>query len=340
MAALNRLCRNLLVGGALLVPALAYAESPEPTASSPLTLSPTAPSATESNSPATATDTKDRPVYLDAAPEAPNIHGFFNSPFKTAYVTPRGLVVENAGVVWQPIVGLVIPIGDAGPVKGLTLIGGIWNSVNSAESGSNPSTGPWNEMDVFVGLSGKVADKFKLDLFYGNWNSPQHAFKTEHNIDLKITYDDSKAEIWGKSGFSLNPYVDLWWAVSGDSTVILGKKGDTGYVELGITPTYTVKASPEYPVTLTMPTYFSVGPKTYWDEHDSFDGGNFGLISTSLNASVPLAFIPTRYGFWHADAGVTYDYLINDALLAAGGLASGNDNHNVVILSLGFGFGF
>jgi hypothetical protein len=280
------------------------------------------------------------PAYLDAAPDAPNIHGFFNSPFKTAYVTPRGLVVQNEGLVWQPIVGLVIPIGDLGPVKNFSLVGGIWNSVDTAESGSNPTTGAWDEMDVFVSVGGKIADAVKLDLTYVAFNSPEHAFSTEHNIDLKITYDDSKTPLWGKSGFSLNPYVDLWWAVSGDSTVILGKKGDTGYVELGIAPSYTVKPSPEYPITLTLPTYISVGPKTYWDRNGSFDDSNFGLFSVSLNATMSLAFIPTKYGFWHADAGVTYDYLISDALLAAGGLASGNDDRNVVILSLGFGFGF
>ena len=54
---------------------------------------------------------------------------------------------------------------------------------------------------------------------------PPHAFVVEHNLDLKVGYDDSKW--WGSSGFSLNPYVDLWWAISGSSTVILGRHGGT-----------------------------------------------------------------------------------------------------------------
>jgi hypothetical protein len=279
-----------------------------------------------------------QPVYLDAAtPEQPNIHGFFNSPFKTAYVTPRGLVVQNAGLVWQPVVGLVLPLGDFGPFKDTALIGGIWNSVNTAESGINEFTGAWNEMDVFVGLSAKVAKDFSLALTYGAWNSPPHNFHTEHNLDLKVAYDDS--HFFGDSGFGFHPYVDLWWAISGDSTVILGKKGDTGYVELGLAPTYTIKATAPYPVTLTMPIYTQVGPRDYWADH-GLPGGNVGLVSASLNASVPLAFIPTRYGFWHADLGVNYYYLINDSLLMAGTIASGNDNRNVVVGSVGFGFNF
>jgi hypothetical protein len=146
--------------------------------------------------------------------------------------------------------------------------------------------------------------------------------------------------MWGTSGFSLNPYIDLFWAVAGDSTVILGRKGSTGYFEPGIVPTYTLKASPDYPVTFTFPMYVQIGPNSYWDATHSFGHSDFGLFSVSANASVPLAFIPARFGHWHGDLGVTYDYLINNALLHAGGLASGNTNHNVIIGSIGFGLNF
>ncbi len=131
-----------------------------------------------------------------------------------------------------------------------------------------PPPAPWDEMDVFASFSGSVADNLSLNLTYGAWNSPEHAFKTEHNLDLKISYNDSK--MFGDSGFSLNPYVDLWWAISGDSTVILGRKGGTGYVEPGIVPTFAFKGIAEYPVTITMPAYVSVGPSNYWDRSHAF----------------------------------------------------------------------
>jgi hypothetical protein len=98
-----------------------------------------------------ASDANHEPLYMDAPPEdKPNIHGFFESPFKTSYTTPRGLVVFDHGVVWQPIVGLVFPLGlDLGPViTKPTLVAGIWNSV--AMSQADPSVGGWEEMDVFV----------------------------------------------------------------------------------------------------------------------------------------------------------------------------------------------
>jgi hypothetical protein len=278
------------------------------------------------------------PAVAASAPESPNIHGFFNSSFKTGYLTPRGLYVQNKGVVWQPIVGLVLPIGDVGPFKKLTAVGGIWNDVDTAEAGAaHPDTGGWDEMDPFFSLSANVTDELSLTLTYVVFDSPQSGYSSEHNIDLKVAYDDSK--LWGSTGFGLHPYVDLWWAVSGGSTVVLGQAGATGYAEPGIVPTYTVKAIPDYPITLTAPMYVSVGPRSYWATA-GLPGGNFGVLSASLNASMPLSFIPTKYGFWHVDAGFTYDYLINTSLLHAGTILSGNTDRNVFLSSLGFGFNF
>ena len=177
-----------------------------------------------SQDPATARE----PVYLDAAaPEAPNIHGFFDSPFKTSYTTPRGLVVFDHGVVWQPIVGLVFPLAfDLGPIKKPAVVAGIWNSV--AMSQADPGVGGWEEMDVFVDVGGTVLDKVKVDLTFDDWNfptsvAPPNKPKAEKNIELKGVYDDS--DIWGKdSGFSVNPYVNGFFAVAGSSTVVLGRQ--------------------------------------------------------------------------------------------------------------------
>jgi hypothetical protein len=277
-----------------------------------------------------------RAFMLDDAPETPNIHGFFESPFKTGYLTPRGLYVQNSQLSWQPVVGLVFPLGDFGPVKKVAFVGGIWNCVNTYEAKSNPATGPWDEMDIFASFSGTVANDFGLNLTYGAWNSPEHAFNTEHNLDLKFTYSD---HFLGDS-ISINPYLDCWWAISGSSTVILGRHGGTGYFEPGIVPTYTYKGIASYPITFTLPTYFSVGPSTYWDATHTYTNSIFGLVSCSLDAQVPLAFIPAKYGYWHADAGFTYDYLINNSLLHAGELASGNTDHNCFLGSVGFGVNF
>lgn len=290
--------------------------------------------------PSTGQHATEHPVYYAAdalAEEQPNVHGFLELPFKTAYVTPRGLVVENQGLVFQPVGGLVFPLGDVGPVKGLTFVTGIWNSVNTHQDDTN--VGAWNENDFFASFSGG-AGPFAWTLTYGAWNFPQSTENkpsTEHNLDLKIAFDDSS--IWGKdAAFTLNPYVDLWWAIAGSSTVVLGRQGDTGYVEVGVVPTINWKASADLPIKLTFPTYVSVGPEGYWGADDP--DGHFGVFSASANATIPLNFIPARFGHWHATAGLTYFYLINDNLLEAGRILSGNEDRNVFVGTVGLGVNF
>jgi hypothetical protein len=288
-----------------------------------------------------------KPLFLDAgAADQPNIHGFADVTFTTAYLTPRGLLVFDKGVVIQPIVGLVLPIGDLGPIKNYTWVAGVWNCITASQG--DPDVGGWNEMDFFFSQSGTVADVVTLNLTYGEWNFPQSTVsgkpKAEQNLDLKIGYDDSK--MWGDSGFSLNPYVDCWWAMAGSSTVTFGREGGTGYFEFGIVPTYTVKAIPDYPIKITVPSYFSCGPKDYWGRGGYIAGlsansaSNFGVATIAVNLDVPLSFIPAKYGHWHGDVGVSYDYLINGALLDAGTLLTGNTNRSLVEGSVGFGVNF
>lgn len=103
-------------------------------------------------------------------------------------------------------------------------------------------------------------------------------------------------------------------------------------------PTFTFKPTPNLPIKLTFPTYISVGPEHYWGAVNP--DGNVGVFSASANATVPLNFIPGRYGNWSATVGVTYFYLINENLLAAGEILSGNNNRNVVVGTVGVGVNF
>ena len=279
------------------------------------------------------------PKYLADAAEKPNIHGFFNSPFTTAYVTPRGLVVENQGLVWQPVAGLVLPIPDIG-LKNFSIVGGIWNSVNSNQG--DPRVGAWNEMDVFVGFGFDITPELHLDMDYEAWNFPNSTINkpsTEHVAQAKLSYNDTK--MWGDSGFGIHPYVNFFYAISGSSNVVLGRNGSTYYFEPGIIPTFTIKGS--MPITITVPTYVSIGDKKYWGSGvDALHkpDGNFGVFSSGVNVDVPLTFIPAKYGNWHGDIGVQYYYLINDALLRAGNILSGNTDRNFFRGYVGVGVGF
>jgi hypothetical protein len=272
------------------------------------------------------------PLYADAAPDAPNIHGFFEYPFKTAYVTPRGLVVENQGLVMQPVFGFVFPLDDIGPISKVAFITGLWNSINTNQH--DHFVGPWNEMDYFVSITGSYG-KFTGTATYSPWFFPAHAATVEETSDFKLSYNDTDTLF---RGLSIKPYVDFFYDISGDSPVILGRGGSTYYFELGVSPSYTYKGIEGWPLTFNTPTYFSVGPKNFWAAHDGTS--NFGTFSTAINVTVPLNMIPIRYGAWHADIGLQYFYLMNHSLVEAGGLASGNNNHNVLNASIGVGFNF
>jgi hypothetical protein len=279
------------------------------------------------------------PKYFDAAPAGPQIHGFFDSPFKSAYITPRGLVVEDKGLVWQPVAGLVFPAPGFGLQKA-SVVAGVWNSVNTHQG--DPRVGAWNEMDVFVGYGAEIIPNLRFDIDYEAWNFPQSTLgkpSTEHVSQLKFSYDDTA--LWGGGAFSLHPYLNIFWEWAGSSTVVLGSNGSAGYIEPGIVPTFVLKG--KTPLTFTFPTYISIGQEKYWGRGGSAltkSDGNFGVFSTGANVTVPLTFIPPQYGNWHAEAGVLYYHLINDALLRAGNLISGNTDRDKFNAYVGFGVGF
>lgn len=260
------------------------------------------------------------------AAETPNIHGFVNVPFKTAYITPRGLVVENEGLVIQPIGGLVLPLDET-----FTLIGGVWNSINTNQD--DPEVGSYNEIDPFITLSAKLGD-FELSGTYVPFISPAGAFETEHNIEFALKYSDK----WF-GDLTINPYAKFFWAVSGDSTVVTGRRGDTFDVELGVNPSYTFGKDQQYPVTVSVPTFITVGPENFWGGSDNGDG-NFGVFSTGVNVSIPLAFVPGRFGKWHVGAGVSYYYLINDNLVTAAEIVGTGDDRSRFVGSVEIGLSF
>lgn len=270
----------------------------------------------------------------DAAPGSA-IHGFGDYSIKPDYITPRGLLVTNAGVTSQILGGLVFLTS-----ANTSVVAGLWTDLDSDPRTKTSNLNSWNELDYFIGFNYTPTKQLKLGVSYVTFLSPPGAFKTEQNIEFSASYDDSS-----DSAFSFQPYAKLFWAVDGDSTVVLGKKGHTFDVELGMVPTLKLAG---LPVTLTAPTWLTVGPKSYWSGSTSptffpTKGSNLGVVSTGLTAKVPASFVPARFGNWYLYAGVQYYYLINDSLVDANSLttgASGKGHNNVVNGFAGFGFGF
>jgi hypothetical protein len=271
------------------------------------------------------------PFFLQSADLRSAIHGYVDNEVKSAHITPRGLVIADKGVELQPTGALVFDLYEGkGFLDKVTATAGVWNSLNT--SLHIPTAGPWFEIDYFAGLTFHFADRFSLYTRYVAFDSPGNQFQTDNNIESTLSYDDTG---WLSKDFGLHPYVRLFYNASGSSTVITGRNGNTWDAELGMVPTYTWRGLPHLPVTLTFPTYLTVGPTNFW-------GGdsNVGVFTTSLMATMPIACIPERYGRWHWDVGVSYFNLLNSKLVdAANTLGCGTDR-NRVLGQVGLGFDF
>jgi hypothetical protein len=267
-------------------------------------------------------------------PPALDIHGFFDLSFKNDYITPRGLLVTNTGLTTQALMGLVFDLykNKGGFINDISFYGGTWSDLWSEQH--DPHVGAFNEFDWFVGTDFQFADFWKFGVQYIEFIPPAHDLATsfpavERNIEFSLSYDDSH---WGNV-IAIHPYVKLFYANSGPSTVVLGDKGKTYDVEIGMVPLLMLKKYIGVPITLTAPTWITVGPSSYWNKNDGTTNvcgpvagapgsacalSNAGVVSTGLTAKMPIDFIiPARFGNWYADAGFQYYHIINDALLGA-----------------------
>lgn len=268
------------------------------------------------------------------------LHGFADMSFRTAYITPRGLAVENQGVVFQALGGLVFDIynSDDGFINNVSLVIGAWSSIHSHHpGGENTHLDVWNEFDSFAGINTRFMKDFTFSFTYMDWVSPINAFDEERNLEFKLSYSDHWFE---KYDFTLNPYLSCFYNFAGGSPVVMGATNGSFYLEPGIVPTYTWKGlSSDYPITFSAPTYIQVGDGNFWSASDS-SPAVVGLFSTGLKASVPLAFIPKEYGNWNAYVGFSYYHVISDDLHTANELVGSGDSRDLFVGYTGVGFGF
>ncbi|MBC2666107.1 hypothetical protein H7F51_11320 [Novosphingobium flavum] len=258
-----------------------------------------------------------------------SLHGFGDVSVKNDYITPRGLVVTTKGTTIQVLNGLVLVSPG-----GVAVTAGTWTDLNPGYRDGNITS--LNEFDFFVGVSAPITSRLEAGVQYVQFVSgqPSVAFKDERNIEFSLKYKD------GAKGapVTINPYAKFFWAVDGDSTVVLGKKGDTFDIELGAVPTYAGKG-----FTLSAPTWITVGPKTYWGAKGNplaVEGQNFGVVSIGLKAAMPLTFIKGAAGASVYVQGQYY-HLINDNLVTSQKLLnSGRGGRDKFVGAVGISFGF
>jgi len=250
----------------------------------------------------------------DSSTQSPSIlSGLINLEFSNYHLTPRGLNLQNQGLVAQPKLllywKLYAPKDQAQDVNEITLTTGVWNDVDTEQSGVRP--GNWNEIDPSAGLNVKFLRDWTFESPFTAFMSETHSFPTCWNWDPRLTYHDHFI-----SDFSFNPYIEFFYEISNKSTIAFDRsKAPSGYYgAVGFDPTYAFK---DIPLKLELPTYMTLPSDHFYQQRNGAGGGTgVGLISTMFKATVPLEFISKSYGDWSVYAGVQYDYLNNPGLLA------------------------
>jgi hypothetical protein len=239
------------------------------------------------------------------------ISGLLQVEFSDHYITPRGLHVENEGVVIQPLLLLFwnLYASEDSTLSDVTLTTGVWNSVHTNKNQREAEPSRWNEIDPFAGLTFKFAKSWQADLFYTGFQSQTDSYPTSTNLSLKLTYSDKWFEKW-----SLNPYIEYFDEITNKATVAFtpANEDDTGYYfQIGATPTIPLPKG----MKLQFPSYFSLVSSNFYHKIDGSDGGSgIGLFSTQAKLSFPIK-MPAGYGFWNGYVGVQYYHLVNDGLL-------------------------
>ena len=236
----------------------------------------------------------------------------------------RGIKQENDGVQLQPYFEMNIDLyeGD-GILQSLGIVLGSWSSFHfddppSVRAGGDPSR--WYEADIYAGLSLGLADTWSLSAIYTAYMSPNGAFTTVQDVNFTIGYDDSGCweQIVQIDGFAgLQPWVSFIAELDNQADAGNGFPGAGGTEEgvallVGITPSMTLIASEDMPVTLTVPVTAGFSIEDYYERikpSGSVDDDNFGYVEVGLVLSTPLAFIPADYGEWEVYGSVNFLFL-------------------------------
>ena len=217
----------------------------------------------------------------------------------------RGALQEDQGLITQPYgeMGATLFESD-GIIKELDMYAGIWSSFHSEETfamTTNDGPDSWYEADLYVGTSATLPANFSADLSYIAYTSPNDAFDTIQEIDLGLSYDDS--EWWGDSGFALSPSATFAFEV--DNTLLGSDEGT--YLGLGVSPSFTVVDSEDYPITASVPVTVGLSLDDYYDLNN--DDDTFGFASVAPGLSMPLSFMPNEFGDWTLSAGAEFFFL-------------------------------
>jgi hypothetical protein len=306
------------------------------------------PLAAQAGTETAAPDGKAAPVPVTTT-ETSNITGDGGVEFVSTYYS-RGILQGpqgKAGFDAQPYADLYFKLYEDDKAELLNKVQlqlSFWSNIASDPNpGAKPLGGPvnhgienWTEFDWMPGISFVLAKNFTLTVSYFEFDYPSQAGSPQRSINSTLAYND--ADLLGM--WALNPHVTFLQELTGNNNsggghVGLGAAGASlgQYYEVGIAPSFTFLKSSKYPITLTLPVTVGLGS-------NGFYGTGFGYASAGGNFSVPLAFIPSSFGSWTANAGGTYYYLGKGTAKANGQYSNSGIDCDAGVASVGIGLTF
>src|SRR6478609_6566098 len=176
----------------------------------------------------------------DAATTPPpsRTHALVNFEFSDKYLTPRGMIVQNEGLVFQTLVLGFFNLYGTDDFSA-TLVGGIWNCFGTSklpDNSGNPTS--WYEIDPIAGMSFGVGKHLTLDVTYTAFNMQIFNIPFSEHLETKLSFNDG--DMLGK--FAVHPYISLWNELHNKAVASTDANPDESfYVDLGVAPSYTFK---------------------------------------------------------------------------------------------------
>lgn len=233
--------------------------------------------------------------------------------FPTAYYF-RGVLQQDEGLITQPYANLYWNMYK-GKDLSITPWAGVWNSFHEEKGRGNKN---YYEIDYLAGVDFGVGP-VTITPGYTLYHYPSDVFKDIHEVQLKVSFDDSALIKVTKFPFALKPYIMYAWETN--------DKGGTedAYFEIGLRPSFEGKIG-AVPFTFGVPVTVGFSGDDYYFNKNGKET-TLGYVSVAGTASIPLPF-PKGFGEWSLNLRVEYLYF--DAHSAR----SASNNHGTDVIGM------
>ena len=273
---------------------------------------------------AVAADLSDSTNAPVAAPAPASPFSWDSGVALTNYYVERGVFISTKGTVFEPYGDLYYKLYQGGGIINSVTAGiGYWASLDTAGAPASAGTSGFpryfTEIDLIPSLAIQFADRFTLTARYNHWASPSDGYGPGNWVNATLAYDDTGLTV---PNFSVQPYLNVLYEHPVQSHS--GLEPHAWYFEPGVSPNYTFFSGSKYSVNFAVPIAVGLGNKFY-------AGQTYGYLNVGPQISVPLSFIPDKYGKWNASIAYKYWNLGTTTAAAAPG---GNRNQNQVLFTI------